>query len=255
VSAAWYGNVDAVGELLRRGVSPDARDRHGTTPLYVAAMQGHVAAMRALVRAGADPDLLSEGEGEGAPLCGVALWGYVGRIRELLRLGANPDVREEDGVTPLLYAAQLGRERAVRVLLDAGANPNATDDYGATPLMRASSRGSVACVQILLAAGADPQRRDSRGQTALDYALEWSDKDVAADLRDRVREFAERGSTIRTRRTPRADGTELITVSARRRGSGFGSERQTGHREIVRLLRRRAHKTRHRPRREAKPQR
>lgn len=61
-------------------------------------------------------------------------------LRMLIDAGAVLDVRA-DGVTPLLYAARLGRVATLRVLLDAGADLRATDRKGNTPYRLARRSG------------------------------------------------------------------------------------------------------------------
>jgi ankyrin repeat protein len=97
------------------------RPKHnGTTPLFVAALEGHVAAVRALCEAGADPDAAHAHVGvEGS----TALWaaassGHVEVIHALLEAGAALDKGQ---VPPVVVAASLNRADAVEALADAGA--------------------------------------------------------------------------------------------------------------------------------------
>ena len=49
--------------LLDAGADPNAKDKHGWTPLHVAASYGHTAAITALASAGADPNVKIDKEG------------------------------------------------------------------------------------------------------------------------------------------------------------------------------------------------
>lgn len=104
-------------------------------------------------------------------------------VQRLLDQGADPDSREEDGMTPLLWAANSGCLETVRILLAAGADPNAVWDDGTTPLIEAVVGDSAAAieemhpiyaqiVELLLEAGADPSVEDPDGYTALEIARE-----------------------------------------------------------------------------------
>lgn len=64
--AATGGHRDAIALLLEHHAYVDALSPNGTTPLMMAAREGHVSVARALVEAGADPSLKNEA-GLGAP--------------------------------------------------------------------------------------------------------------------------------------------------------------------------------------------
>ncbi len=59
--------------------------------------------------------------------------GYPAIIRALLKAGANPNLRDEDGSTPLHSAAEFSIPEIVEVLLKAGADPAAKNEKGKTP--------------------------------------------------------------------------------------------------------------------------
>jgi ankyrin repeat protein len=45
-------------------------------------------------------------------------------VKLLLERGADPNVKDDDGKTPLHYAAWKGHHKVVELLLEHGANPN-----------------------------------------------------------------------------------------------------------------------------------
>ena len=59
----------------------------------------------------------------------------------------------------------------VRILTAAGANINQKDDNGLTPLMIAAQHGDLDMVTLLLARGADPNLRSYDGKSARDLVL------------------------------------------------------------------------------------
>ena len=103
-------------------------------------------------------------------------------LRALLAGGANPHQTTDDGTTPLMAAAGLGRatytpreprgmpsataEAAVRVLVEAGADINAVNEADFTALHGAAFRGLNEVIEYLVANGADINARDFRGRTA-----------------------------------------------------------------------------------------
>jgi ankyrin repeat protein len=91
----------------------------------------------------------------------------------LLAKGAKPDIRDNEGATPLLAAAQLGFVDGVRTLLAEGASVNLANSRGETPLIMAVHNRDAATVRVLLAGGANPAQPDRiAGKSARDYAAE-----------------------------------------------------------------------------------
>ena len=79
--------------------------------------------------------------------------------------GANVNVKDERGITPLMYAAWVGSPEAMKLLLDRGADPNLTNSSGSTALMMSVTE--IAKVRMLLERGADVNKATPRGRTAL----------------------------------------------------------------------------------------
>lgn len=92
-------------------------------------------------------------------------------LRFLLGKGANPNLRDNNGNSPLMAAAQIGFPEAITTLTQAGANVNLANNGGETPLIVAVQRRDLANVRLLLAVGANPDLADHvAGMTAYDYA-------------------------------------------------------------------------------------
>jgi uncharacterized protein len=212
VDAAMFGRADRLVSLLGRGADPNQPSADGTTPLY-AAVGGDPTCVRLLLDAGADPNFESRGETDGTPLCMAAAWGHSGVARELLSHGADPNQREDDGAagSPLLWATRNGHVETVRLLLETGADPNLSC-RGETPLVAAAESGSVAVVKLLLKHGASDQALPGT-LSALQIAQEWSERDVAAELCNRL--TAQGFGDVTVRRTSLEDGTEAITAESR----------------------------------------
>jgi uncharacterized protein len=118
--------------------APDAWTPDGFTPLHIAAFAHNADGTRALLAAGADPNI-------------VARASFA-------------------TVTPLGTAATFGAADVAGILLDAGADTEATGDHGHTPLHAAAANGDRAVVELLLANGALPEARTDDGKTPADLA-------------------------------------------------------------------------------------
>ncbi len=78
---------------------------------------------------------------------------------------ASANVADDHGITPLMYAAEIGSVEAMRLLLDRGADVSAQNAYGSTALMWSVS--DPAKVRLLLDHGAQVNTAARTGRTAL----------------------------------------------------------------------------------------
>jgi len=142
--AAGLGRADAV-EALVRGDSTlaTAWSTDGFTALHFAAFFGGGAAARALLAAGADPNLRSRNDFAVMPLHSAVAGGHRDVVAALLDAGADPNVHQRHGWTPLQGAAEHGDTESVDRLLAAGADPAATNDDGVSAAALARSAGHV----------------------------------------------------------------------------------------------------------------
>ena len=90
----------------------------------------------------------------------------------LLARGARPDIKDRQGNSALMIAAQLGFVEGAQTLLDRKASVDLANNSGETPLIRATQQRDAGMVQVLLNAGANPRKADSiAGLSARDYAM------------------------------------------------------------------------------------
>ncbi len=134
--AAAEGNVLRVRTFLEQGLSPQAADERGVTPLFLAAQKGH-------------RDV----------------------VTLLLKQGAAVTSARQDGVTPIFIAIQEGHRDVVALLLEHEAGTiTQTGVGGVTPLHVGAYRGDHNIVALLIKHGADKQARMSTGERPVDMA-------------------------------------------------------------------------------------
>ena len=189
LAAAWRGDATALAGVDAAALRQ--RDGHGRTALHIATHARQHAAIRALVRAGADLAALDNdrydavtiaavaddeatlalllqlgasarlvtSRWDGTALIAAAHLGHDGVVRQLIAAGAPLDHVNNLHWTALIEAVVLGdggprHQRVVQALLQAGASTRLADRDGRTPLQLAQSRGFTAMIAALQAAGA-----------------------------------------------------------------------------------------------------
>ncbi|HQS81107.1 MAG TPA: ankyrin repeat domain-containing protein [Thiobacillus sp.] len=104
------------------------------------------------------------------PLMYAARLGRIGYIGDLLSRGADPREMNADGNGALWFACFAGSAPCVNALIKAGAPLDSQNVNGATALIYAASAGKIEIVQLLLDASADATLATLDGFTALDVA-------------------------------------------------------------------------------------
>ena len=89
-SAAYAGDIGLVRALLQDGVDPNVADEHGRTALSHASGQGHAMIVDALLAAGAWSDPHEDYDVYETPLMAAATHGHLAIVKKLVEAGANP---------------------------------------------------------------------------------------------------------------------------------------------------------------------
>lgn len=164
--------AESVRGCLEGGVSLDARDEEGRTPLAgMVSTRGCCAdgenVIPLLVASGADVN--ARDHAGRTPLHRAFGWpartpGSVlpSVTSALLDAGADPNARDSLGWTPL----HIAPSSVVPLLASAGADLDSRNNAGETPLHVALRRGDQPKVVALLRQGADPTAQDNEGNTA-----------------------------------------------------------------------------------------
>nr|XP_012142558.1 PREDICTED: ankyrin repeat domain-containing protein 50 isoform X4 [Megachile rotundata] len=161
----------------------EATDRHGQTPLNLAARHGYADVVRVLLAAGACAD---HADCDGWTALRAAAWGgHTQVVTILLERGAAVDHQDKDGMTPLLVAAFEGHRDVCELLLEYEADVDHCDATGRTPLWAAASMGHGSVVALLLFWGCYVDSIDNEGRTVLSVAAAQGGTDVVKQLLDR----------------------------------------------------------------------
>ena len=150
--AVYNGQTEVVRTLANQQ-NVNAVNDGGETPLLIACMQGNLAVVNILLRAGADTKLrLLNGN---TALHYAASQGnrFIGK--QLLDSNAEVDAQNENGETALIVAAMCGQNDFSAMLIENNANVNLADNEQQTALSYASERGFTEIVEQLIIAGAE----------------------------------------------------------------------------------------------------
>ncbi len=175
LDSARMGDAAELVELLNRGIDPNTVDPQGNTLLILAAREGQLEAVEALLKYRVRIDYRNPA-GDSALMLAV-LRGHDRVARVLLKGGAQVN---HDGWGPLHYAAFEGREALLEPLLAAGADVNARAPNQATALMLAARNGHAGVVRRLLALPqTDLNALNEAGLSADAWATQNANTDLA----------------------------------------------------------------------------
>jgi ankyrin repeat protein len=171
IAAAYRGTEESIRALLAAGAEAQTPTgiKARNSPLVFASMTGDLANVRLLLAAEADP---AKAAGGNSPLTAALTFGYVDVARTLIAAGASAHVTESTGINLLHWAAITDRPQVIPLLVEAGVPVNATDENGFTPLMYAATIdfGDITVLKELLRAGGNPSIRNADGRTAREQA-------------------------------------------------------------------------------------
>ena len=148
-------------------------------PVADAEMRGDSAAVRALIKQGAD---VNEAQGDGmTALHWAAKRGDAAQAKMLMYAGARLEAATRNGnYTPLHLAAKAGKVLVVKALLDGGADVKATTSSGGTTALHlAAAEGNPDVVNALIEKGAVVDAREAAfSQTPLMWAAAYGRLDA-----------------------------------------------------------------------------
>jgi ankyrin repeat protein len=164
VEAAMFGKLEQVQEIIASGVDVNSISACGRTALSLAIQGGYIPVIKALLDAGADPNLPDEtndGLPNTSPLMEATSTFFAPNrftmVRLLMQRGADVNQQDAKGKTALMYAVGRSDADIMRSLIQGGANLDIGDFESNTALMRAKNEDLAQAVNILKQAGASEQ--------------------------------------------------------------------------------------------------
>ena len=178
-AAAQAGNASEIHRLLRAGAVLNSQNHKCMTPLFLASQYGHNEAVQVLLHEQVDPTISMANGATPLAQNGNA---------DGNQLGAGIDQPTNDGLTPLLIAAENGHMSIVQLLISAKADIHREahiDGIAQTPLILAAQNGHTEIVRLLLDAGATLDKPRSDNRTALFMAARGGRKETVQLLLSR----------------------------------------------------------------------
>lgn len=172
--AVNFGGAEAAALLLQYGADINHSATDGSTPVILAAYNGHPNVLDVLL----DPDLEVEAEIDaeysdyGSSLCLAAQEGHLDCVRKLLVNKAEVNFQDAGGSTPLYLACHASHEDVAALLCEhQELEIERSNDRGVTPLYVAAEHSLLATTELLLSLKADPLAKTNSACTPVDVAL------------------------------------------------------------------------------------
>ncbi|XP_023141650.2 ankyrin repeat and SOCS box protein 2-like isoform X1 [Amphiprion ocellaris] len=212
--AAYCGQTECLKTLLKAHPgSVDKRTLQEQTALLLAVSCEHLACVRCLLEAGADPDISSNNKE--TPLYKACELQNEDMVSLILSCGATVNQRCGQGWTALHEAVSRNNTDICEILIRAGATINPPNTYSITPLIVAAQRGQMRALCYLVGKGADVNMQTCDGVTALHEASKNGHREIVALLLSKNADANK----------PTTSGMLPLHIAA-----------QCGHHEIVSLL-------------------
>ncbi|MFB0553824.1 MAG: ankyrin repeat domain-containing protein [Phycisphaerae bacterium] len=170
-TAARYGLLEKLKELIGKGSNVNAKNNAGETALDIAIQEYRQDIAKLLVDKGADVSIHT-----------AAFIGDINKVKTFVEDGSSADKADASGQTPLHYATAGNHKAIAEILVSHGADVNAVAGTWRTPLDVAARTGSVDMAEFLIAHGANVDGREGHW-TPLQEAAYYSKEMVELLLR------------------------------------------------------------------------
>jgi len=166
--AAGKGNIKDVKQYIQSGINPNWMGKYKLTPLFWALREHNIAGFKALLKNGANPNIIIRS--------GSSVMHLVSRLKnsEYLRLciqyGGDVDLMDtKTNETPLFMAVSPDGKQNIAILLEEGANIDHLDKTRSSAIFRAASLNQYDAVHNLLVKGANYNIKNVWNNTFIFY--------------------------------------------------------------------------------------
>ncbi|KAH1067790.1 hypothetical protein J1N35_032777 [Gossypium stocksii] len=181
--AALNNRTAAAQYIIEHGGDVHATDHNGQTALHWSAVRGAIQVAELLLKEGAAVDAADI---NGYQIAHVAAqYGQTAFLYHVVsKWNADPDAPDNDGRSPLHWAAYKGFADCIRLLLFLDAHRGRQDKEGCTPLHWAAIRSNLEACTVLVQAGKeeDLMVTDNGGLTPEQLASDKNHREVAIFL-------------------------------------------------------------------------
>jgi ankyrin repeat protein len=164
--AARKGDSAQALSFLARGAHINAPDIRGETAMHWVVIGGNEPLAAYFLKKGGNTGARNN-DGITPLMYAISPDPQIGMVKRLLDAGAKINVRDKFGMTVFDYAVYKSRTEIARLLLDRGADVNVSDNQGWTPLITAVQKESAEMLTMLLQKGANVNATMKDGWTAL----------------------------------------------------------------------------------------
>jgi len=159
--------------LLNQGISGggdvNVSNLQGVTPLLLAVKNHNQAIVGVLLKAGANPNIISA---DSSPVHEACRKYHPQILAQLLDNGSQINIATPDGKTPLHLAIQQNQPELIEYLLKRGADPKAKTQQNVSCLHFAASEGDKAIIEKFLSLGNHVNEQNTNGKSPLHVAAE-----------------------------------------------------------------------------------
>ena len=182
LEAAARGDLETLKRLIATGISLEAANAAGETPLHLAVKHNQLAAAVLLIEGGGN--INAQAANKDSPWLLAGALGRTEMLRHMIPKGPDFSLRNRFGGNALIPACERAHVETVKLLLTTKMDVNHVNNLGWTCLLEIVILGDggprhAEVTKLVLAAGADPNIADKDGISPLAHARQKGQTEIA----------------------------------------------------------------------------